>query len=209
MKKSVKVIKLIFAALTAMVVAVMLAFTAAGLMPVKDNSPYSRQSTYVEMKDGTRLAVRYILPSGAEQGKKVPAIMETTRYVTEYKKTFLLNALLNLKIARLAPETAKTVFLEEGYAVVEVDARGSGASEGTRDMELSTEEISDMGELIGWITRQEWSNGKVGAYGISYSGNTAEIAAVTNNPGLASAAMLYPDFDVMRQSAFPGGIFNE
>ncbi|MGE5677757.1 MAG: CocE/NonD family hydrolase, partial [Pseudomonadota bacterium] len=209
MKKSIKAVKLVLAVLTGMVVAGMLVFTAAGLMPVNEDLPYSRQSTYVEMKDGTRLAVRYILPSGTERGEKVPAVMETTRYVTEYKKTFLLNALLNLKIARLAPETTKTVFLEAGYAIVEVDARGSGASEGTRDMEFSKEEISDMGELVEWTTSQEWSNGKVGAYGISYSGNTAELAAVTHNPGLAAAAMLYPDFDVMRQSAFPGGIFNE
>lgn len=186
-----------------------LLFTVAGLLPVKDPLPYAKSSVYVEMGDGTKLAVRYTLPNNVAEGEKVPAIMETTRYVTEYKKTFLLNVLVNLKIAKIAPETTKSTFLEAGYAVVEADARGSGASEGCRDMEFSSDEINDIGQLVQWITKQEWSDGRVAAYGISYSGNTAELAAVSDPSGLIAAAPLYPDFDVMGQSAFPGGIFNE
>lgn len=200
---------MILKVLSVMLLIGVLVFTIAGLTPVKDALPYAKRSIYVVMEDGTRLAVRYTLPNNVTGGEKVPAIMETTRYVTEYKKTFLLNALVNLKIARLAPETTKTTFLMAGYAVVEADVRGSGASEGSREMEFSSEEINDIGQLVKWITKQEWSDGRVAAYGISYSGNTAELAAVSDPSGLIAAAPLYPDFDVMGQSAFPGGIFNE
>ena len=57
------------------------------------------------------------------------------------------------------------------------DARGSGASFGTRTGELSQREISDYGELIGWIAAQPWSNGRIGVYGGSYEGQAAELIA--------------------------------
>jgi len=206
MKKGYKIIKIILIVLISILFTGIMIITTAGLMPVKEAAPYSKRSTYVTMKDGTKLAVRYTLPANMKVGERVPAIMETTRYITETKKSFLLNALLNLKIAKLAPTTTKTTFIESGYAFVEVDARGSGASFGSRGMEWSVEEIADMGQLIDWIVNQEWSNGKVGTYGISYSGNTAELAAASKHSGLVAAAPLYPDFDVMGEGVFPGGI---
>jgi len=50
------------------------------------------------------------------------------------------------------------------------DARGTGASFGTRAGELSEREIKDYAGLIGWIAAQPWSNGRVGVYGGSYEG---------------------------------------
>ncbi|SKC73502.1 CocE/NonD family hydrolase [Maledivibacter halophilus] len=137
------------------------------------------QSTYVTMKDGTKIAVRISLPYGMKKNDKVPTIMETTRYGTKYKKTFLLNALFNLGIGKEVESIFYETLLKSNYALIRVDARGSGASSGNRDMEWSKEEINDMNQIIEWITKQSWSNGKVGTYGISYSGNTAELA-ITN-----------------------------
>jgi predicted acyl esterase len=47
------------------------------------------------------------------------------------------------------------------------DARGTGASFGTRTGELGEREITDYGELIDWIAAQPWSNGRVRVYGPS------------------------------------------
>jgi len=46
-----------------------------------------------------------------------------------------------------------------GIALVLVDARGSGASFGTRTTGLDEREIADYGEVIDWIAAQPWSNG--------------------------------------------------
>jgi len=43
---------------------------------------------------------------------------------------------------------------------------------------------------------------------MSFSGNTAEIAAASGHPALAAAAPLYPDFDPVMHNAMPGGILN-
>ena len=65
---------------------------------------------------------------------------------------------------------AGELFNRAGFALVVVDARGTGASFGTRTGELSEREIADYGELIDWIAAQPWSNGRVGVYGGSYEG---------------------------------------
>lgn len=188
-------------------------FIMAGLIkdkePITPGGQVQHQSTYVTMKDGTEIAVRVSLPYDLQKNEKVPTIMESTRYGTRNKKSFILNALINLGIGKEPPSIFYETLLKSKYACVRVDARGSGASYGTRAMEWSKEEIDDMGQIIEWIKHQPWSNGKVGTYGISYSGNTAELAMVSNHPSLRAAAPLYPDFDPMAQSAIPGGIYNE
>ena len=205
----VKLLKRIAAACLGLMTFGLMVFVIAGLLPVKELLPGEDQSCYVEMEDGTKLAVWYHLPEEAARGQKVPAIMETTRYVSKSERSFLLRALLNLRIAKEVPDAASKTFLEDGYAVIKVDARGSGASFGHRDMEWSREEVRDMGQVIDWIVQQPWSSGSVGSYGISYSGNTAELAMASGRTALKAAAVLYPDFDVLSQSVMPGGIFNE
>jgi hypothetical protein len=58
-------------------------FLTAGLLPVKKAYIGEHHSCYVMMEDGTKLAVRYTLPTGLKEGERVPAIMEVTRYGTE------------------------------------------------------------------------------------------------------------------------------
>lgn len=100
-------------------------------------------------------------------------------------------------------------FNKAGYAVVLVDARGSGASYGSRSAEWSPDEVEDLGEVVDWIVSRSWSNGSVGAYGVSYEGNTAELTAATDLNAVKAVAPLYADFDPFRDVAMPGGILNE
>jgi hypothetical protein len=53
-----------------------------------------------------------------------------------------------------------------GYAILYADARGTGASYGTRTQPFSVDEINDFGEVVDWVAKQPWSNGKVGALGV-------------------------------------------
>ncbi len=186
-----------------------LVFVIAGLMPVKEMLPGESRSCYVPMEDGTRLAVWYNLPEEAVNGKKVPVIMENVRYVVKNERSLCLKALLNLGIAKEIPNTTTKTFLESNYAVVKVDMRGTGASFGDRKMEWSKQDTEDMGQVLDWISKQPWCNGKVGSYGVSYSGNTAELAVATNHPALKAAALLYSDFNSITQGIMPGGVLNE
>jgi hypothetical protein len=66
---------------------------------------------------------------------------------------------------------------------VVVDVRGTGASDGLW-RPWSADEVRDMGPLIDWIVAQPWSNGIVGATGVSYEGTTALLTAAAGRPAL-------------------------
>jgi putative CocE/NonD family hydrolase len=177
-------------------------------IPITPSGEKQMQAVYIPMEDGTRIAVRISLPRNLEKAERIPAVIEATRYLTDIKTTFLLNALLKLSGDTKINLKIGHTLMEAGYAYIRVDARGSGASFGKREMEYSEEEIQDIGQVIDWVVRQSWSNGKVGAYGVSYSANTAELAAALNHPNLAAVAPLYADFEPLAGNVMPGGILN-
>jgi uncharacterized protein len=74
-------------------------------------------------------------------------------------------------------------FAPRGYAVVFADLRGTGQSTGCLD-HLGPRDQKDSKELINWIAKQKWSNGRVGMTGHSYVGSTPSMAAAQNPKGL-------------------------
>ncbi|SDE71216.1 CocE/NonD family hydrolase [Kordiimonas lacus] len=164
------------------------------------------RSFYVSMDDGVELAVDVWLPPGEQQ--TFPAILNATRYwrgveLTKLGKFAYALGILPDDFVLPAPYM---FFVAEGFAVVRVDVRGSGASEGERLVEWSPEEVEDLGQVARWIVRQEWSNGDVGTAGISYSGNTAELALANPDTPIKAAAVMYADFDPQFQNVQPGGL---
>ncbi|HXX15602.1 MAG TPA: CocE/NonD family hydrolase [Candidatus Eremiobacteraceae bacterium] len=152
---------------------------------------------YVKMRDGVEIAVSLYLPKDLKPNERVPVLMRTTRYWREPQKSALLKMLLDLHIVRGSLLTAPEVqyFNQRRFAVLLVDARGTGASGGHRELEFSPAEVADMGEVAAWAAAQPWSNGNVGTFGISYEGNTAELAAVPNQPAIRAVMPLYDTFD--------------
>nr|WP_306283118.1 CocE/NonD family hydrolase [Mesorhizobium sp. LMG17149] len=119
----------------------------------------------IPMPDGCRLAARMWLPEGAEQ-KPVPAILE---YIP-YRK----NDLTAARDVVMHPYVAG-----HGYAVVRVDLRGTGDSEGLMLDEYLQQELDDGCSVIEWLATQPWCDGKVGMIGISWGGfNGLQIAAM-------------------------------
>ena len=53
---------------------------------------------------------------------------------------------------------------------------------------------------------QPWSNGLVGATGISYAGTAAEMLLVNRHPAVKAVAPRFSLFDVYTDIAFPGGV---
>ena len=157
------------------------------------------QSVYVPAGDGVRLAVDVWLPvSRTASGGMVGTVMRVTRYHRaegpgEPGPAADTNA------------AAGELFNRAGFALVVADARGTGASFGSRAGELSEREIRDYGELVGWVAAQPWSNGRVGIYGTSYEGQAAELTAGLGNAHLVAAAALFSPYDPYRELFYPGG----
>jgi len=99
---------------------------------------------YVRTRDGTRLAVDVHLPKTRAEGERLPALLELTRYwrASENATTGVRNPSLN---------SLDRFFLRNGYAVLKVDARGSGASFGTRPVEYGPQETRDAHDVVDWL----------------------------------------------------------
>ncbi|MCX5770047.1 MAG: CocE/NonD family hydrolase [Candidatus Hydrogenedentes bacterium] len=180
-------------------------------MPGEKRTPagYARnESQYLTMRDGVRIAIDVWYPPRLAREERIPAVMRATRYWRAAETRFPYRILYGLGRAEPLGLREAVGFNEAGYALVTVDVRGSGASFGQRPIEYSPDETADLGEVADWITGQPWSNGNVGTYGVSYDGNTAELAAVPNSPVVKAVAPQYNDFDPLMYLAMPGGVFD-
>lgn len=153
-----------------------------------------RRSLHVPMPDGVRLAVDLFLPRGLVGGAKLPAILVSTRYWRAAKGQ------------PIGP--VHRFWVSRGYAYVNADVRGTGASFGQWLYPWSPQEIEDLGHLVDWITRQPWSDGQVGSIGTSYTGNTAQLVAATGRPAVKAVVPRFMDFDVFADLTYPGGVVN-
>jgi len=157
-------------------------------------------SFYVSARDGTRLAVDVALPGDREPEARLPTLIELTRYWRASENPATGEPYPALDVWDQA-------FLAQGYAVVQVDVRGTGASFGTRDVEYGPQEVRDGWDIVEWIVNQPWSDGKVGAYGTSYTGTTAELLTATGHPAIKAVSPGWSDFDTWRSPARPYGLF--
>jgi uncharacterized protein len=157
-------------------------------------------AAYLTTRDGTRLAANVSLPAAHSAGDRRPALLELTRYwrASEDPETGQPRPSLDpLELAALAA----------GYAIVQVDVRGSGASFGSRQVEYGPPEVHDGWDVLDWIVRQPWSDGRVGAHGISYTGTTAELLTAVGHPALKAVSPGWSDFDAYRSPARPYGLY--
>jgi putative CocE/NonD family hydrolase len=164
--------------------------------------PPTNSALYITMRDGVKIAVDVWLPPDASPKNRYPTLIRATRY---WRDEGVTNASFRTRTGS-AQEAIRWTSL--GYAVVFVDARGSGASFGTRAHPWSADEMKDYGEVIDYVVGQPWSNGKVGAYGISYEGNTAAMVGLLGNPAVKAVIPQFADFDVYTDVAAPGGVPN-
>ena len=174
------------------------------------------QSEYLTMRDGVKIAVEVWLPPELATDEAVPTLVEASRYSRgvmmagqlDFRRKMMIRLgqvdPRQIPIVELDPES--TLANEAGYAVVMIDARGSSASFGNRPIEWSPDEVADYGEVIDWIIEQPWSNGKVGAWGTSYPGNTAELITSTSHPAFLATAPRFSDFDPLLGVGMPGGL---
>ena len=157
------------------------------------------QSLYVPVSDGVSLAIDVWLPiERIAQGERVGTAFRATRYHRAEQPP-------SPEPEADSNRAAGELWTGAGFALVVADARGTGASFGSRTIELGPREIADYGELIDWVAAQPWSNGRVGVYGTSYEGQAAELVAGLANPHVVAVAALFSPLDPYRELFYPGG----
>jgi predicted acyl esterase len=94
---------------------------------------------------------------------------------------------------------------QQGYAVINVDTRGGGHSEGRGDL-LSDQEADDISQVIEWVAKQPWSTGRVGMLGVSYLALSQYKVAALNPPALKAICPWEGFTDAYRDFFTPGGV---
>lgn len=153
---------------------------------------------YILAEDSVKLAATVHLPASYNPEDPLPTLVVYTRYWrgSVDKKGNPKNVM----------NGTDRLFNDNGYVIVKVDARGSGASFGTRVSEYSPEEVQDARAVVDWIVEQSWSDGNVGAYGVSYEGTTAELLCAINHPAVKAVVPGWSDFDLYHSPVRPYGM---
>jgi putative CocE/NonD family hydrolase len=164
-----------------------------------------KHNRYLSLDEETKVWISVWLPPSLKVGEKIPTLIRMERYIEEVEDgwvakvaAFFGNKDTNLKTT--------LEMLDNGFAFVFVQSPGSCQSSGPRYSDYSPREIDAMGLTIDWISKQPWSNLKVGVHGGSYSGTIAEMSCATLRPELKAVYPMKPDFDAFRSVVNPGGL---
>jgi uncharacterized protein len=146
-------------------------------------------NTQIPMRDGIRLNATVYKPS--VQHEKLPVIFTLTPYIGD------------------SYHDRGTWFAKRGFVYVIVDARGRGSSEGV--FYPFRNEAKDGHDIVSWLSRQSFSNGKVAMWGGSYAGFDQWATAKTFPANLATivpAAAVMPgtDFPMVNNIFYPYAI---
>lgn len=172
------------------------------LSALDDAPPAKVSRPTVAMNDGTKLAVDVVLP---ESAGPFPIVLIQTRYW----RSFALKVPENPgRVPKGPREPIVEALVRAGYGVVVADVRGTGASEGTWPHPFGEQEARDGAELIEWVSKQPFCNGRVGATGLSYEGTTALLTAATNHPALKAVLARDLEWDLVDELIAPGGVRN-
>ncbi|MDQ5895016.1 MAG: uncharacterized protein QG596_1277, partial [Actinomycetota bacterium] len=176
-----------------------------------DNLPPLKEGlNYVRMRDGITLAVTVRLPSGLDiEHGPFPTVIEHSGYGTAAPGDLLSSMLGGSGNGLPVPDGATVVgsalapLLD--YASVSVQMRGSGCSGGAYDL-FGLPTTFDGYDIVETVAAQDWSKGKIGLVGISYSGISQLFMGGTRPPNLGAIAPMSVTTDIYNGTGYPGGI---
>lgn len=150
----------------------------------------------------TRLCVDYDVPIEMRDGIKLRA--DIYRYDDDAKHPAILFRSYSKTYGRLLP--LRQDLVDAGYAFINSDLRGRGASEGEWKPENNfVVEGPDGYDTIEWIASQPWCDGNVGMVGISHAASFQYMTAVEQPPHLKAIAPWTGDFNEMFVPPYTGG----
>jgi predicted acyl esterase len=150
----------------------------------------------ISVRDGARIGARVYRPQGAGP---YPALLAASCYRFD-------NNSLPASPQFLWRETGPIdYYADNGYAYVHMDVRGSGRSSGSFGF-LDRKDQDDLYDVIEWVARQSWCNGKVGGIGQSYYCMLQWFMGAVSPPSLACLGAHDGLCDLYRAGTYHGGI---
>ena len=148
------------------------------------------RNVLVPMRDGVLLAADVVRPA-TEQ--RLPAIINFGPYHKDGRGGLL------------GVDTVHRHFAGLGFATITADLRGLGNSGGHSPGPFAPGEALDGHDLVEWAAQQNWCDGNVGMWGVSYPGVTALSTAATRPPHLKAIVPIHATSDLYRGVVSLGG----
>lgn len=139
------------------------------------------KEAWITMPDGVKLAADLYVPKTKSGREKFPVLLEYIPYRKDEHRKLRYSVF--------------SYFVKRGYIVARVDIRGTGKSEGELvAYEYSEQEKQDGEMVIDWLSKQDFSTGNIGMFGISWGGFNSIQLAMRKPPALkAILAMMATD----------------
>lgn len=159
-----------------------------------------RLTGYFEADDGTELHYSVLLPAG--EGPH-PVIMNYSGY-----DAGSIGGTSYLKGDTAMSPPLDALLLDAGYAVLGVNMRGTGCSDGGGFDLFSPYWGTDKRDAVEWAAAQEWSDGSIGMANWSYAGISQLFTASETPDHLKAIAPGMVVTDPLRDVGSPGGVPN-
>jgi uncharacterized protein len=172
---------------------------SANAAPVPEGATW--QEVFFESGDGTMLHADVFLPADRKENERHPVILSIGPYFGTGANE---GPTAEGPVSRFADMVEGGNIFERGYAWIQVDSRGYGASGGCYDYGGTGEQL-DAKSSVEWAAKQDWSNGKVGMWGKSYDAWT-QVMALANKPKGLEAAVVQSPIDDRYKIAFMNGV---
>jgi predicted acyl esterase len=169
----------------------------------------------IKVRDGCRLYADIYRPADAKEDEKLPAIISWSCYGKKYSALHMLPICLwnccvpNEKLSGLEKFEGldPVTWCPRGYAIVSVDSRGTGNSDGSIPL-MGSQDAEDCYDVIEAIAAMSWSNGKVSMAGNSALAIIQWAVAALRPPHLAAIAPWEGSGDISREQFCRGGVFS-
>ncbi|KAH8662228.1 X-Pro dipeptidyl-peptidase C-terminal non-catalytic domain-containing protein [Xylariales sp. PMI_506] len=171
----------------------------------------------ITMRDGAVLRADIYRPPGSEEegGEKVPAVLAWSPFGKKFNGLMSLALMtpwdLGLPAGTLSglekfegPDPADWV--PRGYAIVNIDNRGVGDSDGTMVI-MGTQEAEDGYDTVEALAKLPWCSGAVGMAGNSHLAIAQWFVAALRPPSLKAIAPWEACGDLYREQFARGGIY--
>jgi uncharacterized protein len=182
-------------------------------MPFPTDVIYDRDVS-IPLRDGVKIYADIFRPTGCDNGEKVPAILPWSPYGKTGTGVMQYDNMAPYRVGIPLDRTSgyekfegpdPPQWVNRGYAIVNVDARGIGSSEGNAVF-WGQQEAEDIYDTIDWISKQPWCNGSVGMCGNSWLAiSQVNFASRLTHPALRALAPWEGRIDVYRDTLARGG----
>ncbi|CAG7564486.1 unnamed protein product [Fusarium equiseti] len=166
-----------------------------------------------KMRDGVTLYADIYRPPNSDES--VPAIICWSPFGKKFNGLMSLELMVPWNLG-IPPKTLSGLekfeapdpndWVPRGYAIVNIDSRGSGDSEGTMVI-MGTQEAEDGYDTIESIAKLPWCNGSVGLAGNSHLAIVQWFIAALRPPSLKAIAPWEGCGDLYREQFARGGIY--